>query len=494
MVIPSQVRAGIFAGESGGDYDALYGYSNRRGPFAGVKVTDMTINDVIRFTDPNAPYAQWVKGQVGRVATPVGAYQVVGSTLRDAVRGLGLTGNEKFDQATQDAIGAWIYQTQGTGAWEGYKGPRAGGAEMRPGLLSMSTSGMPEQQPRSFGDRLRAGWQSGELMDNLALAFNSMRLNPDPNIGQMVDRRAERRSQSEAVNRTAAWLEAQGRPDLAEAVRRGMIDGAAAFTVMNQKPEDNRTALIQNYEYARSMGFSGSFEDFMRSGGGGGSVVNVGPTGIDYGTPPKDMAWARNPDGSVKLDERGVPMALPIQNTTLATNAAAATAATERKAATEQTYNDVVLDTIDTLIGSEDGKTPAMITSGEGLTNFSNVGTAASKTVGVLQGPTNVARTIDTIKSSIVLGRLQAMKDASATGASGMGSLTEKEVDLLASSLGSLSVELDAATLRQNLENIRRIWSKLNADPQARALYYSLGQQGAAPAGGGDDFTVTEQF
>jgi hypothetical protein len=119
-----QIRAGIFAGESGGDYDALFGFSNRAGgPFSGSRITDMTVDQAIAFSDPSSPYGQWVKGKIGRVATPMGAYQVVGSTLRGAKNGMGLTGNERMDAATQDKIGQYILATQGTGAWEGYKGP-----------------------------------------------------------------------------------------------------------------------------------------------------------------------------------------------------------------------------------------------------------------------------------------------------------------------------------------------------------------------------------
>ena len=81
-----QHQQNIFAGESGGDYDALFGYQNRPdGIFSGIKVSEMPIADVIKFTSPTGAYGQYVKGQVGRVATPVGAYQVVGSTLRGAV-------------------------------------------------------------------------------------------------------------------------------------------------------------------------------------------------------------------------------------------------------------------------------------------------------------------------------------------------------------------------------------------------------------------------
>jgi hypothetical protein len=126
MATWEEIRNGIFAGESGGDYNAVYGFQNRPGGrFENVKLTSMPLADVIAFTDPSGEYAQHVKGQIGRVATPVGAYQVVGTTLRAAVKALGLDPSQPFDQATQDRIGQWILENQGTGAWEGYRGPRS---------------------------------------------------------------------------------------------------------------------------------------------------------------------------------------------------------------------------------------------------------------------------------------------------------------------------------------------------------------------------------
>jgi hypothetical protein len=120
------IRGGIFAGESGGDYNALFGFSNRDGgPFANVKLTDMTVDQALAFSSPNGKYGQWVKGKIGRVATPMGAYQIVGKTLRAAKKGLGLKGDEVMTPALQERLGQWIYRNQGTGAWEGYRGPQA---------------------------------------------------------------------------------------------------------------------------------------------------------------------------------------------------------------------------------------------------------------------------------------------------------------------------------------------------------------------------------
>lgn len=120
------IKQGIFKGESGGDYNALFGFSNRPGKqFGNTKLTDMSVDQALAFADPSGPYGQFVKGQVGRVATPMGAYQVVGTTLKAAKNGLGLTGNEQMTPELQDRIGQWILANQGTGAWAGYRGPVA---------------------------------------------------------------------------------------------------------------------------------------------------------------------------------------------------------------------------------------------------------------------------------------------------------------------------------------------------------------------------------
>lgn len=122
------IRAGIFKGESGGDYDALFGYENRPGgAFSNVKLTSMTVDEALEFSKPSGEYGQSVKAKIGRVATPMGAYQVVGTTLRGAKQGMGLTGSEVMTPELQEQIGQYIYQTQGTGAWEGYRGPQSRG-------------------------------------------------------------------------------------------------------------------------------------------------------------------------------------------------------------------------------------------------------------------------------------------------------------------------------------------------------------------------------
>lgn len=223
-----QHQQNIFGGESGGDYDALFGYQNRQnGKFQGVKVSEMPIEDVLRFTSPSGAYGQYVKGQVGRVATPVGAYQVVGSTLRDAVNALGIDPSQKFDKATQDKIGQWILKSQGTGAWEGYG---KGGAAMaqpveqpqeRQGLLAGLLGG------QGLGGALG---MSQDFADKLAMAV--MAGTGDARMQPLIAQRAaglqERKAEAKETRQRNKSLEyLQKRADAGDALAQTYLEAAA---------------------------------------------------------------------------------------------------------------------------------------------------------------------------------------------------------------------------------------------------------------------------
>lgn len=101
----------IDATEGGADYDTLFGHSQREGsPFAGVRVSDMTLAELYDFSDPSGEYGSWVQqnNPEGDVATPMGRYQIVGSTLRDAAEELGLPPDTVFTKDVQDQIAAHL--------------------------------------------------------------------------------------------------------------------------------------------------------------------------------------------------------------------------------------------------------------------------------------------------------------------------------------------------------------------------------------------------
>lgn len=121
--------------EGGGDYSTLFGHSQRGGgQFSGVDISNMSINEALEFASPSGEYGQWVKGKVGRVATPMGRYQIVGSTLKAAIKDLGISGDTQFSSEVQDQIAGYLAHKRISGAksqeakraalraeWEGFK-------------------------------------------------------------------------------------------------------------------------------------------------------------------------------------------------------------------------------------------------------------------------------------------------------------------------------------------------------------------------------------
>ena len=139
MPVPAGQTGGLFGlirrTEGGGDYSALYGFSQRDGGrFAGTDVSNMTLGQLRDFSSPSGAYGQWVRGEVGRVATPMGAHQIVGTTLRHAALEMGLPDTTVFNATTQDAIANHLASRRLSGAssmagklsalrseWEGFR-------------------------------------------------------------------------------------------------------------------------------------------------------------------------------------------------------------------------------------------------------------------------------------------------------------------------------------------------------------------------------------
>lgn len=131
---PSSFSAHIARNESGGaadQYDTLFGHRNRGN---GVKVSNMTIKEASDFASPSGSYATSVKGEIGRVATPMGKFQIVGTTLRKLQDNLGLPDDVPFSPAVQEQLGLYLAQQRVNGPrsmeaareglrneWEGFK-------------------------------------------------------------------------------------------------------------------------------------------------------------------------------------------------------------------------------------------------------------------------------------------------------------------------------------------------------------------------------------
>lgn len=320
------------------------------------------------------------------------------------------------------------------------------------GLLDFA---MQPEQPQTFRDRLRAP----ETRDAMLTWLNSMRLNPDPNIATLVDRRAQRREQASSANRTAAWLEANGRPDLAAAVMSGVIDGASAFTVMNQKPEEK--GQVVSDAQLRELYPGAQIEPGLYNLKSDGTITKVGGGGTTINMP--DQIGTIPPGYKVDYDANNRPISMsPIEGSPAAQEAAAAAEKAAMGADQQQQGVDIVLSAIGDVRKRLDG-------SGLPATGF--LGGVLSNVGGTNAG--DVAASLETITGAIAIDRLMAMKAASPTGGA-LGAVTAPELDMLKASLGALQQSQSEQQFRDNLQRVEEQYLRIRA--KAPAAF------GAAPA------------
>jgi hypothetical protein len=143
---------------------------------------------------------------------------------------------------------------------------------------------MPQQAPQQQGllSRLGSGI-SNYLSDpenraRLAAGFNTMRLNPDPNIAAMAQSRIESSQQQKLLksqaNKTAAVLRAQGQAELADMIEQNpemALDITKAFYANQFK---SPSVFQQKLDAAKKLGLTDE-QAFERAMSGSGTTINM---------------------------------------------------------------------------------------------------------------------------------------------------------------------------------------------------------------------------
>lgn len=185
-----------------------------------------------------------------------------------------------------------------------------------------------------------------------------------------------------------------------------------------------------------------------------GQTINVGPQGQQFANAPFGQDYRRNPDGSVWVDPAsGLPEIVQIPNGPQALEAAAAAEAGNTGQTQVERYGNVVTEDIGRALDIIE-KDPAVTTGvlGQWLSNVG--GTPANR----------VANLIETVESNVGFDRLQAMRESSPTGGA-LGSVTERELSLLTSAIGSLKQSNNADDLAYNLRRVNKIYMDIIHGP-----------------------------
>jgi len=95
-------------------YDTLYANAETSSEkFKGKQVSTMTLDELVEFSKPRGEYGKWVKPRLGKdtiarkkglTSTPMGKYQIVGTTLRNIMKQMDLSGDTVFNKDTQDKM------------------------------------------------------------------------------------------------------------------------------------------------------------------------------------------------------------------------------------------------------------------------------------------------------------------------------------------------------------------------------------------------------
>lgn len=319
-----------------------------------------------------------------------------------------------------------------------------------------------------------------DMAGDMAILFNSMRMEPDDNIVKAVSSIKAERTERGARNKTVELMKRAGRDDLAAAASSGVLSAKEAYATMlsdaakireAQAKGGELTAKMREYQLAVQQGYEGSFIDYQQQGGGKPPQVGSIPQGYE-------LVTGTNEKGETTL--RYVPI-----------KGGPADTAKQEKAARERTLRTagVVTGAIDKI--QDKLKTTTLPIAGFVGGNLAQVkGTNAY----------SVKALVDTIKANIGFEALSQMRKESPTGGA-LGQVSNQEIGFLQATLANLdqgqTAEDFEAQLTQ-LENIyNQIITKLNAYPEEakRAAGYTdidLGGAAAAPAqtGGAPDFST----
>jgi hypothetical protein len=119
-------------GKHGNPYDTSLGYMKSPKP-----LTEMTMAESLAWGDQ-------IRRAQGLNSSAKGAFQIVNTTQRLAMRALGLGPDDLFNRENQRRMASWIARKQGLGAWEGFK--------KHPGERARAQAAMGVGRDRDFAD------------------------------------------------------------------------------------------------------------------------------------------------------------------------------------------------------------------------------------------------------------------------------------------------------------------------------------------------------
>lgn len=316
---------------------------------------------------------------------------------------------------------------------------------------------------------------------------------------------AERR-RTGAAGKYAEIIEGWGPEytDFATGIREGAFDPADGYykaleykreTTQSQQELERARAnaqFIQDPELrgmveAGAMSFADAYK-YQTQGGAGSRDIALQPQwAIDPATQQPVLGQLADDGSFVPTDMGGLQPMDPRQLNTerafgtnfggtqgeMAANRPAAQVKAESALGTLEQKNAIAINAIDTAIQQASGW------------NTGNVMGNSGWVPGIGQGALDLGKTLDTIKANIGFEELQTMRDNSPTGGA-LGSITERELAFLQSTIASIEQSQSETQLEQNLTTLRDFLAS-SAERRRMAYEQQFGgnNSGPAPIGGG---------
>jgi hypothetical protein len=162
----------------------------------------------------------------------------------------------------------------------------------------------------------------------------------------------------------------------------------------------------------------------------------------EYSKAPQGFVYLRNPDGQIKIDERGLPMMAPIPGTKQERERELEEQAAQAKEDQAVQQSNIVVGDIDRILGIvETADIPV-----------TGMGSLLSRIPG--SGARDVAALLDTVKANIGFDQLNQMRASSPTGGA-LGNVTEKELKFLQSVAGSLEQSQSEEQFVRNANRVK---------------------------------------
>lgn len=346
---------------------------------------------------------------------------------------------EKRGLVTSEVEGTKPYQaTFQAPTLPGMPAPEAVTAELQMPVGPQTEAGMIPGGPRSRADQVR-------MANEFALGDN------------------------ELLAKLAPALLAQTKPEFEGIGARGNMDTNPDSPTYGQvigapTEKTDFPTSVEEFQFAQTPAggnFKGNYNQFLdRKARAGRNVtqVNVGPTGVDYGKPEEGLVWARSPNGIVKLDERGAPIAIPYQGGKAFLTEEQRKEAARQEAGNQRLATKVVTDEINRARNIiKKAEIPVTGIAGAAARNIP--GTPAQTLKGQLA----------TIKARIGFDELSRMRKSSPTGAA-LGNVTVQELEYLQNVYGNLEQSQNEEALLYNLDRLENeIYKIVNGVGKASA-------------------------